>query len=115
MQSEPLKHKGEKKVDERWKETIEEGRAKAKTEAPSLEADFRFFVSSLGMQALMALGEVENPVTKKAESDLNQARYIIDTINMLKEKTKGNLTEDEARMLDSMMYELQMKYAAQAK
>ena len=67
------------------------------------------------MQALMLLGEVPNPVTGKKEADLDQAKYIIDMMSMLKDKTKGNLSKDEDRLVEQALYELQMKFAAKVK
>ena len=109
-----------KKVDEAWKETVDkekkeaekggEGAEAAKTAFP--EANFALFVSGLAMQGLMHIGELENPVTKKKEKDLNQAKYVIDTLTMLKEKTKNNLSKEEDKMFDNLLYDLRMRYVA---
>lgn len=72
--------------------------------------DFGMFITSLGMQALMALGEIENPGTGKKEKELSQAKYLIDLIEMLQKKTKGNLNEAETKIIDQLLYELRMKY-----
>ena len=111
-----------KKVDGAWKEAVarqKEKEAPAKAwgrEAEILpEMDFSLFISSLGMQALIEFGEITNPVTKKKEENLDQARQTIDIIGMLKEKTEGNLTEDETKILDSLLYELRMKYVDKLK
>lgn len=82
---------------------------------PPLEANFGLFLSGLGMQALISLGEIEDPFTKKKQIDLNQAKYIVDTIQMLKEKTRGNLDKEEVSLLDELLYQVQMKYVAIAK
>lgn len=87
---------------------------KGKDEGKKIEPSFSIFVSSLSMQALIFLGEIDNPITHKKEENLNQARYIIDTLTMLKEKTKGNLTANEANLLDNVLYELRTKYTAKA-
>ena len=107
-EKEPIK----KKVDETWKETAKkEETDKQKTaEAPPREISFSLFISSLGMQTLMHLGEIASPFTKKKEKDLTQAKQTIDIISVLKDKTKGNLTEDENKILDGLLYELRMKY-----
>ena len=104
-----------KKVDESWKEAVEKEKGPSPTtdnqKAPMPESNFAFFISSLGMQALMALGEIAHPETgEPLKADPAQARYVIDTINMLAEKTKGNLTKEEDAMLKSLLYELQMKF-----
>ena len=79
-----------------------------------IEPNFSMFVSSLSMQALIFLGEIDNPITHKKEENLDQAKYIIDTIAMLKEKTKGNLTGNDANVLDNVLYELRIKYTAKS-
>ncbi|MBU4305189.1 MAG: DUF1844 domain-containing protein [Candidatus Omnitrophica bacterium] len=76
------------------------------------EPTFSVFISSLAMQALIALGEIENPITNKKETEPEQAKYLIDTISMIQEKTKNNLTEEEAKIIDQILYELRMKYVA---
>lgn len=87
---------------------------KEKNENKKMEPNFGIFVSSLSMQTLIFLGEIDNPITHKKEENLNQAKYIIDTLAMLKEKTKGNLAADEANLIDNVLYELRMKYTAKA-
>ncbi len=82
--------------------------------AGKMEPNFSIFTSSLSMQTLIFLGEIDNPVTHKKEENLGQAKYIIDTLVMLKEKTKGNLTANEANLIDNVLYELRMKYTAKA-
>jgi len=78
------------------------------------EPNFSIFVSSLSMQTLIFLGEIDNPLTHKKETNPEQAKYMIDTLSMLKEKTKGNLSGHEANLLDNVLYELRMKYTAAA-
>ncbi len=76
------------------------------------EPDFNFFITTLGLQAAIFLGEMANPVTNKKEEDLTQAKFIIDTLAMLKEKTKGNLSPEEEKLLDNLLYELRTQYIA---
>jgi hypothetical protein len=87
---------------------------KEKDENRKIEPNFSLFVSSLSMQTLIFLGEIDNPITHKKEENLDQARFIIDTLAMLKEKTKGNLTTNEMSLLDNVLYDLRMKYTAKA-
>lgn len=72
--------------------------------------DFTVFLTGLSMQALVSLGEIPSPVDNKKQKNLDQAKYMIDTLGMIKEKTKGNLTPDEEKILDGILYELRMKY-----
>jgi len=74
--------------------------------------DFNFFVTTMGLQASIFLGALENPVTKKIEEDLTQAKFIIDTLSMIQEKTKGNLKQEETTLLENVLYELRMQYVA---
>ncbi len=109
-----------KKVDEAWKETAAKEKAKSKAGespagAPLGKADFVSFISTLSMQALAGLGILPNPLTNKKEEDLNQSRYIIDMISMLKEKTQGNLTAEETELIDNILYELQTKFVEKVK
>ncbi|MBI3267506.1 MAG: DUF1844 domain-containing protein [Planctomycetes bacterium] len=113
----------EKEVDEEWKRRAQEEKAKdaAKARAgaatrPALPpVDFTNFVASLGLQAMIGLGEMENPVTKKKEVDLDQAQYTIDMLELLREKTKGNLTPEEEGTLGRLLFQLKMAFVQVAK
>lgn len=76
--------------------------------------DFSLFISSLSMQVLILLGEIDSPFTHKKEENLDQAKYVIDTIAMLKDKTNGNLADEELNFIDNILYELRMKYTAKS-
>jgi len=105
----------DKNIDGSWKDSVDkekkEGDNPAK-ESRALEANFTGFISSLAMEALIFLGEIPNPISKKKEIAIDQARYIIDIIGLLKEKTKGNLTAEEANAIDNILYELRAKFVA---
>lgn len=77
-------------------------------EAPSLS--FSTFILSLGTSALMLMGEQLSPENPALPVNLPQAKEIIDILRILEEKTKSNLTEEEASVLHDMLYTLQMKY-----
>jgi len=72
--------------------------------------DFSVFITGLSMQTLVSLGEIPNPMTNKKEVNLMQAKYMVDTIEMVKDKTKGNLTDPEAKLVEDILYQLRMKY-----
>lgn len=100
-----------KRIDESWKEAVSKERDLSEKHANEpLEVTFDLFISGLTMEALISLGEVENPVTKKKEVNTTHARFIIDTLAMLQDKTKNNLTKEEADMLESMLYDLRMRF-----
>ena len=128
----------EKHVDESWKEQAtqeknvlaEEPAQKASPELNSpndltkqaqgsegdvqqgqtVEINFLNYITSLGFQAMIFMGEIPNPVTNEIDKNLEQAKFLIDTLSMLKEKTEGNLNEQEKLLLENSVYELQMKY-----
>jgi hypothetical protein len=71
---------------------------------------FMLLVSNFGTQALMELGEIPNPITKRAEFAPHRAKFTIDLLEIIKEKTSGNLEPEEERFLDGALFELRMKY-----
>ncbi|PIQ84536.1 MAG: hypothetical protein COV75_01830 [Candidatus Omnitrophica bacterium CG11_big_fil_rev_8_21_14_0_20_63_9] len=134
--AEPIK----KKVDESWKEQAERekqavvgaqpgpGVAAGPAPAPAAEgqptagpsaasaadevpqARFDMFISGLAMEALIALGDMAHPVTRKQSLNLPHAKYLIDLLGVMEEKTKGNLAVDEERLLKDALYQLRMRY-----
>ena len=85
---------------------------KQEPEASSPPIDFPSYLLSYYTQGLVLLGEVPNPYTNKKEEDLESARNIIDILTMLEQKTKGNLSKDEGQLLESVLYELRIKFMA---
>jgi len=67
-------------------------------------------VLMLHAAAMQYLGKVKNPLTDHVERDLASAQGMIDTLAMLEERTKGNLTADEGRMLTQVLQELRLNY-----
>ena len=74
------------------------------------EIDFGMFVMSLASSVLVHLGEIEHPDSRARESNLPLAKQTVDILGMLREKTRGNLTQEEAQLLDNLLYDLRMKY-----
>ena len=85
-----------------------------KEETP-FQIDFATFIMSLTQSAFYQLGEVPDPLTGKTELNLPAVHQTIDMLIMLKEKTTGNLTPEESKLMEQMIYELQMKYVAKSK
>jgi hypothetical protein len=83
--------------------------------SPLPEVTFSTFILSLASSTLVQLGEVPNPETNRVEQDLAMARHSIDILNMLRQKTECSLEDQERKMLDSILYELQMKYVIKCK
>jgi hypothetical protein len=123
---------GEKKiiVDEDWKSQVQaekEQAAKAKeeggpAESPDAEAtsderalppaSFATLLSMLATQAMVALGQIPDPVTGEASFDKELARYFIDTIGVIEEKTKGNLAPEEAGGIEDLLHQMRMAFVA---
>ncbi len=77
--------------------------------------DFATFVLSLNHSALMHLGDAPHPSGEPPEKDLPLARQTIDLIGLLEEKTKGNLTGDEERLLTHVLFDFRMRYVELSK
>jgi hypothetical protein len=82
---------------------------------PLPEIDFSSFIFSLSTSALFHLGEIPDPVTQKREKDLPLAKQTIDILGILKEKTRGNLTPDEERLMENILTDLRWRYIREAK
>jgi len=106
----------EKNIDESWKEAVakEKGHIEKDKDKESIppETSFSFFISTLALQASIFLGQIPNPATNKKEENLPQAKFIIDTLDMLKTKTRNNLNDDEDKLLENILYELKMQYVS---
>jgi len=97
-------------------DTIEEKKNSSnEKEAASSQVDFPTFIMSLSSSAFYHLGDMPDPTTGKKELNLPAVQQTIDMLNMLKEKTKDNLKEDESKLLEQLIYELQVKYVAKSK
>jgi len=82
----------------------------AEEELPEDGSDFETLVSYLSTTAMFQLGLIAGPGGERIPPDMVSARRTIDLLGVLQEKTRGNLTEDEARLLDSVLYELRMTF-----
>ena len=74
------------------------------------EADFKTLMGVLASQAIMGLGAIGDPKTGRVVIDLPGAKFSIDLLNVLEEKTKGNLSEDEAKEFTQMLAELRARF-----
>jgi hypothetical protein len=79
-------------------------------ETPPPEITFASLLFSLSTSALIQLGEIQDPMSKQTAKNLPLAKQTIDLIGMLKEKTKGNLTSDEEKLMENMLYDLKLRY-----
>ncbi len=77
-----------------------------------MEVNFSNFVLSLGTSAVLHFGEFPDPVSGKQEQNLPMAKHTIDILNMLRDKTSGNLEAEEEKLLSDLLYQLRMKYVS---
>lgn len=111
-------------IDEDWKTQVEREKeeAQAKADDPNAEkplgpndippASLQMLVTSIGTQAMMALGQVPDPATGKGIYHPELARHHIDTLVVLQEKTAGNLSAEEKEMLDTFVDQLRQLFLA---
>lgn len=111
-------------VDEDWKAQVEAEKESTKqeaSEAPSPgtagagglpPASYPMMLTTFATEAMMAMGQIPNPATQQAEVNLEHARYAIDMLEVLREKTKGNLTTEEETMQRDLLHQLRMAFIA---
>jgi len=90
-------------------------KAPAEEAVETPKAEFVVIVHSIATQALVSLGKIKNPLTNRKEVDLKGAKFSVDLLQVLAEKTRGNLTETEERYLQGILYQLRMAYVEAAK
>ncbi|MDH4182962.1 MAG: DUF1844 domain-containing protein [Nitrospinota bacterium] len=81
---------------------------KGQLKAPPI--DFSTFMLSLASNAVYCMGGFQDPVSGKTSINLEQAKQTIDIISLIEEKTRGNLSADEANLIKHLLYDLRMKY-----
>ena len=91
------------------------GPGAAPPEGSADDINFPNFVLSLMTQTLMHMGEIPDPMTQEVHRDLGMAKQTIDLIAMLEQKTKGNLTPEEAHLMAEVLYRLRMQFVESAK
>ena len=80
-------------------------------DVPLPGGDFRLFVQKLAYQALMGMGVVENPLTRTRQANLAQAKTVLDDLLMLRDRTRGNLNDEEDQHLERVLGDLQRHFA----
>ena len=113
-------------IDEDWKEKVqrekEQAAATEESVAPVAEDEdalgplppptFEFLVSMLATQAIDAIGQMPGPDGKPSTVQKPVAKHLIELLGMIEEKTKGNLTSDEQKMLGSILHQLRMAFVS---
>jgi hypothetical protein len=96
--------------------TMHAGQESAETDEELPDADnpagFANFIMSIASNAASALGMMEHPVTHKREVDLELGKHWIDIMGMLQQKTRGNLSVQEAKILEGLLADLRMQYVS---
>ena len=114
----------QKKVDESWKNTVEKEKSgagipasgqEAPRDAPKSDPNFLYFISGLGMQALAALGEIPDESGVAGPVELDQAKQLIDAIDLLARKTKGNQSPEEEGAFRELLRELRLKFVQKSR
>ena len=109
-------------IDEDWKEQVQaekeslESRKQqpedetAHAYGPLPEASLSMLVTTLATQAMVALGQIPNPISGQPQVDLEHAKHFVDTLAVLEEKTAGNRTPEETELLGRMLHELRLGF-----
>lgn len=103
-------------IDSDWKQEAQREKERLAREAqedaqgPLPAASFAELLNMLLMQTLVALGAIQTPDGQRMAPDLEVAKHYVDMLMLLGEKTKGNLTDDEDKLLKAAIYELQMRF-----
>ena len=92
------------------KESADTSAGEQEQQAPFPKINFSTFVASLNASVLLNLGAIEDPNTGKKTKDLPMAKQTIDILNMLEEKTSGNLSKDEENLLKNILYDLRIMF-----
>jgi hypothetical protein len=99
------------KAEEAPKKEKEEPKKETTEKTPPLpEVNFSSFLLSLSSSVLLHLGEIPDPQSGARKKDMALAKQSIDILTLLKEKTEGNLTEEEKNLLENLLYDLRMRF-----
>jgi hypothetical protein len=118
-------------IDEDWKSQVQAEKdeaAKATAPAPSTgddapetagevpmpPASFELLLTMLATEVMVALGQLPSPLTGKPNLQRNQAKYLIDLLDVLRSKTKGNLTPSEQQLIEILLHQLRLAFVESA-
>ena len=108
-------------IDEDWKSQVEKEKetfAQQAEAGPAAEVDpynlppasFEMLVTTFASEAMVALGQLPNPFTNEHSISWDHARYTIDMLQVVQDKTKGNLSTEEAAMLETLLHQLRLAF-----
>jgi hypothetical protein len=119
-------------IDEDWKAQVQAEKEAAAKSAPSAKAEetsqpaggaghmpippasLEMLLTMLATEAMVALGQIPHPATGQPQADLGQAQYLIDLIEVLREKTKGNLSANEQQLMETLLHQMRLAYVESA-
>lgn len=101
--------------EQQAQQTPQEQAQQASSSQPLPEANLLTLIFSLYTHVQICLGLVPDPISQQTQKDLPQAKYNIDMLGVLKEKTQGNLSKDEEQALENILYEARMTYVEVSK
>ena len=105
-----VREASEKAEDTREKPQEQPEKETEKQAPPLPEVNFSSFLLSLSSSVLLHLGEIPDPQSGEKRKDMALAKQSIDILNLLKDKTAGNLTEEEKNLLENLLYDLRMRF-----
>jgi Domain of unknown function (DUF1844) len=116
-------------IDEDWKSQVQAEKEAAKQQAtepaaaegpprngdfPMPPASLELLITTLVTEAMISLGQVPHPHTGETVFHPQQAKYLIDTIDVLRDKTKGNVTPEESELMEHLLHQLRIAFVAQS-
>ncbi|MFW5730007.1 MAG: DUF1844 domain-containing protein [Desulfonatronovibrionaceae bacterium] len=113
-EAESVPGESQAKAMERKKAAEDYKKVASQEEGPMPKVDFITFVLSLSSSALMHLGEIPEQEGGETRVNLPMAKHTIDILSMVEEKTRGNLSTEEEKMLKDFLFEVRMKYVQKA-
>ncbi|MFQ5805641.1 MAG: DUF1844 domain-containing protein [Phycisphaerae bacterium] len=105
-------------VDDDWKAEAKQEKERLAQETvkqePLPEPTFAELINMIAMQVMVGLGGVSGPGGERIPPSLEVAKHYVDMLQMLEDKTKNNLTDEEKKLLDQVLYEMRMRYVQTA-
>lgn len=105
-------------VDDDWKTEAKQEKERLAEETarpePLPDASFAELINMIAMQAMVGLGGMAGPGGERIPPSLEIAKHYVDMLQVLEDKTKNNLAEEEKRLLDQVLYEIRMRYVQSA-
>lgn len=105
-------------VDDDWKNEAKQEKERLAEETAQPEqipdASFSELLNMIAMQAVVGMGGMAGPGGEQIPPNLDLAKHYVDMLQVLETKTKGNLSDDESKLLDQLLYELRMRYVQAA-